>query len=114
MLFWNKICGLIFAFTLLCLSCRSQNTLPLYFPDNTFLLETVTCGDSTDDVTLRRPLLNINHLSPIIPPGFATCKYGFFCKQELIVEKAMRFPLRVRLGSLQQCNEYEGKRSYRF
>lgn len=44
-----------------------------------------------------------------IPANFSICQYGFFCKQELRVEKATKLPIRVRLGSLQQCNYYEGK-----
>ncbi|MEO8960266.1 MAG: hypothetical protein ABI325_00180 [Ginsengibacter sp.] len=48
-------------------------------------------------------------LTRIIPSDFSTCRYGFFCKQEMKIEKAINLPLRVRLGSLQQCNYYEGK-----
>ncbi len=44
-----------------------------------------------------------------IPADFYTRSFGFFCKQELAVEKAIKLPLRFRLGSLQQCNYYEGK-----
>jgi hypothetical protein len=44
-----------------------------------------------------------------IPANFSICQYGFFCKQELKIEKATKLPIRVRLGSLQQCNYYEGK-----
>lgn len=44
-----------------------------------------------------------------IPPDYATCRYGFFCRQELRIEKATKIPLRIRLGSLEQCNYYEGK-----
>lgn len=47
--------------------------------------------------------------NPMISADFSTCRYGFFCKQELKIEKAINLPLRVRLGSLQQCNYYEGK-----
>ena|SRR5665647_1108061 len=110
MLFWNKICGLILAFIMLTLSCSSQKKVSLRLNENTFLLKKATIADSTVHVALPVFLLNKDNLSQIIPADFSTCKYGFFCKQELIVEKAVKFPLRVRLGSLQQCNYYEEKR----
>lgn len=45
-----------------------------------------------------------------IPANYYTQHFGFMCKKELALEKATKIPLRFRLGSLQQCNFYEGKR----
>jgi hypothetical protein len=48
-------------------------------------------------------------LSAVPSDDFATCNYGFFCREELKIEKALKLPIRIRLGSLEQCNYYEGK-----
>ena len=46
---------------------------------------------------------------PGIPSNYHTVQFGFFCKQELQIEKATRIPFRFRLGSLAACNAIEGK-----
>jgi hypothetical protein len=40
---------------------------------------------------------------------FYTQHFGFFCRQELHLEKTSGLPLRFRLGSLKDCNYLEGK-----
>jgi len=35
--------------------------------------------------------------------------FAFFCRQELKLEKKLRIPVRLRVGSLEQCNKLEQK-----
>ena len=44
-----------------------------------------------------------------IQKDFYVKNFGFFCRKELQLEKSVRFPVRLRLGSLEQCNTLEGK-----
>ncbi len=65
--------------------------------------------DMSQDETVQ-PSENYKAVFPsVIPGNFVTCNYGFFCRQELKIEKATNIPIRFRLGSLEQCNYYEGK-----
>ncbi len=45
----------------------------------------------------------------LITPNYYTQNFGFFCKKELQIEKAIKIPFKFRLGSLQQCDWMEGK-----
>lgn len=50
---------------------------------------------------------------PVVKPllaDFHTRHWGFFCAQELKMEKAIRFPLKMRLGSVEYVDRMEGKR----
>ncbi len=112
MFFWNKICGLVILFFILSNSSYAQSSFNAEIYKNTFPAKNkIVVSDSVIHSSSSYFLLNnLNNAEQIIPANFSTCKYGFFCKQELMVEKSIKCPLRIRLGSLEQCNYYEGKR----
>lgn len=51
----------------------------------------------------------INPVSDIIGPSFYSRHLGFFCRKELLFEKKIAIPLRLRLGSLDYTNYLEQK-----
>lgn len=57
--------------------------------------------------TPQRPLPA--KISLVAPDQHTRC-FGFFCRQELKLDRKMPIPLRVRAGSLEQCNFLEGKK----
>jgi hypothetical protein len=44
-----------------------------------------------------------------VPADFYSSHLGFFCKQEIRLEKETRIPFKFRLGSVAQCDRLEGK-----
>ncbi len=116
MFFWNKICvtGLFF---LICCAASAQLRFDSHVKEMNFILKSsVKSSDNhvhflsghLPDQSVQK--INSTSLYNVIPQNFYTSNFGFFCKQELNVEKATKIPLRIRLGSLEQCNYYEGKR----
>ena len=47
--------------------------------------------------------------STFLSPGFYASQLGFFCKQEIKMDKITKVPFRFRLGSVAECNRLEGK-----
>jgi hypothetical protein len=111
MIFWNKICGLILFLLLSCLFLSAQNTTSPGLNYNTFLLKNKlqTSGTAFHSIPSISLFINPGNLKPV-SANFSTCTYGFFCREELKIEKATKMPIRIRLGSLAQCNYYEGKK----
>ena len=127
MFFWNKFCGLLLLFFIFINFSYAQSekqkitTAKNNYVNNTFSFSKIMENPGstiyfTPSVVPKNkyvfhqksanlPLEN----SHALPGNFATCNFGFFCRQELKIEKATNIPIRIRLGSLAQCNYYEGK-----
>ncbi|HVZ96585.1 MAG TPA: hypothetical protein VG847_06905 [Chitinophagaceae bacterium] len=108
MKFWNAICGFVLLLTFSSLLCRAQNSIAIKFQQksasskNAVRFTPVCFNSFTLDRTVEKNFFTL-------PPDFATRYYGFFCRQELKIEKSTHLPIRLRIGSLQQSNYYEGK-----
>jgi hypothetical protein len=50
----------------------------------------------------------------IIPKAYYATQMGFFCKQELKMEKNFKVPLKFRLGSVLETDRLEGKPNTKF
>ncbi len=112
MFFWNKFCGFVFSFLFMAFISTAQNSKFVRFNNNTFLLKNKFKG-SDSLIHFTSPLYVLYGLKDTrqpVPENFYTNNMSFFCRQELVIEKATKIPFRFRLGSLQQCNYYEGKK----
>ncbi len=47
--------------------------------------------------------------SLILSPAFYSTQLGFFCRQEIKVDKLTKISFRFRLGSVEACDRLEGK-----
>jgi hypothetical protein len=111
MFFWNKYCDLTAIFFLCCLFSKSQ-TLTSKIPDQkNFSFNQVSASQIHYNLNKKQSnnLPSFSSFS-VIQQDYYTQHFGIMCKQELAIEKATRIPFRFRLGSLQQCNFYEGKK----
>ena len=112
MVFWNKICGFILILLFSRVFSNAQITASVK-PNYTNLLvkNKLKTFDTTYHIMPPVLLLKaVENIKPIVAEDFSTCTYGFFCREELKIEKATKMPIRFRLGSLAQCNYYEGKK----
>ncbi|CAN5187391.1 hypothetical protein BH20BAC1_BH20BAC1_11570 [soil metagenome] len=110
MFFWNKICA-IFAFSF-------------------FLITSLVAQNKTEEYQRQLPVkLSFSNSQPIGLHAYRTLiqntdkqeiktttllqtpsiKQGFFCELEMKLQNVTAIPFRFRLGSLAQCNYYEGK-----
>ena len=74
--------------------------------------------DSSKQRTLYFPQTKIVfYKQPIsknsLPGNFYAKQLPFFCSKELQVQKAIGFPIKFRLGSVEYCDKMEGKNNTR-
>jgi hypothetical protein len=111
MIFWNKFCGLVWFLLISGLCSSAQNaTLPGVSASSLLKNKLNNSGSIIHFTPSFSTSKSPQHVKQIVPVDFYSCNIGFFCKKELLIEKATKIPLRFRLGSLQQCNYYEGKK----
>lgn len=88
----------VFVKLLFCLTASAQtNADSTHLPVNTFFVK--------KDSFTAKPVF----LAPLLPADFYTNHLPFFCATELKIEKATRFPVKFRLGSVEYCDKLEGK-----
>jgi hypothetical protein len=109
MRYWNKICGfvMIFFITSLFSTAQSAKNQTIVIPSVNFVKDYSVTWISKNK---NRNSLLVQSPVKIIAANYYSQHLGFFCRRELAVEKAVRVALRIRLGSLQQCNLLEGKK----
>lgn len=109
MKYWNKICGFVIIFILPALFSTAQTVKnpTLFIPANGQLKSSSVILISKNE---DRNALLVPPICNMINSAYYTQHFGFVCKKELALQKAIKVPLYIRLGSLQQCNYLEGKR----
>lgn len=77
-------------------------------PLKLLLLQKPTNPGTLSIFKIFQPKAQLTSPQPIAP-GLYVSQLGFFCKQEIKLEKATKIPFRFRLGSVEDCDRMEGK-----
>jgi hypothetical protein len=91
----------------LCAAAQTTKNSFLFSPQNSTLkLSSIVRPSKIEN----KNAVSSTPLFVVINSNYYTQHFGFFCKKELALQKALKAPLFIRLGSLQQCNYLEGKK----
>jgi len=100
-------CICLFTILFVCFSAKAQQTVFSGLPyDST---QTGAVKNTSIFLTSGNPLINTSVKT--IPSSFYTSTLGFFCRKELQLEKALKFPVKFRLGSVAYTDKMEGKKT---
>ncbi len=80
-----------------------QDTLFKKIPDFIFKVE------KTNNLFFLDNQKSEQKSSPVLSANFYVTQLGFFCRQEIKLEKITKIPFRFRLGSVSECDWLEGK-----
>lgn len=108
---WS-ICFFINLFV--CFHAKSQPYYAMPFNKKIIDYDTTERNINAPAPFLRKPYENPFNGTSIkrVPTTFYFNSIGFFCQKELQLEKALRFPVKVRLGSVAYTDQMEGKGTY--
>lgn len=67
----------------------------------------VKIGETNQHSVDSLPVYNIKQA--MIAPSYYSTHLGFFCRQELKLEKVISIPLKIRIGSIDYLNSMERK-----
>ena len=111
---WRKQGSIICLFIILLVcgtsTCYSQLTNTL--SDSAIAQRQVILGPSIN-LTGISALSRIRAKPTMLPQSFYTQTIGYFCKKEIQIEKAVKMPLRIRLGSVAYTDKMENKNSFK-
>ena len=84
----------------------SQVLLPI---KSTFPALEMASNTATATLSSNHPIAAGTSAKPFLSPGYYASQLGFFCKQEIKLEKTAKIPFKFRLGSVDDCDRMEGK-----
>lgn len=100
-------------FLILFVSCLSQAQTTTVRPAFAPVSVTPRIAFAAFDSTTNSTAATVSNYSPVktIPASsWYVSNLGFFCKKELQLEKAVKLPVKFRLGSVNYTDKMEGKR----